>query len=430
MCTSILTLALFALPVPSPAQALDATEQALVRHIEQRAPDAEALLERLCNVNSGTRNFEGVREVGAMLRAEFDGLGFETEWIDGEAWDRAGHLVARRAGTGPHVLFIGHLDTVFETDSPFQAFRRTGATTATGPGVVDMKGGDVVMLEALRALFAAGRLDALTITVVLTGDEEDSGRPLALARKALVDAATAADIALAFENGDSNPSTAVVARRGYTGWTLEVTGNASHSSQIFQPTVGAGASFELARVLFAFYDRLAGEPNLTFNPGVVLAGTDVTLDGARGSAFGKANVVARTAHAAGDLRALSLVQFESAKETMNAIVADALPGTSARLTFDDGYPPLAPTAGNRRLLALFDRASRDVGGGPVTAVDPRNAGAADVSFVAGLVDMALDGLGPGGGKDHTEEEWIELSTLPLQAKRTAVLLARLANETR
>ena len=71
--------------------------------------------------------------------------------------------------------------------------------------------------------------------------------------------------------------------------------------------------------------------------------------------------------------------------------------------------------------------SRDLGFGPVSPVDPRNAGAADVSFTAGLVDMALDGLGPGGGNDHTEDEWIDLPTLEMQTKRAAVLLWRLAN---
>ncbi|HKJ03323.1 MAG TPA: hypothetical protein VJ997_12740, partial [Longimicrobiales bacterium] len=83
--------------------------------------------------------------------------------------------------------------------------------------------------------------------------------------------------------------------------------------------------------------------------------------------------------------------------------------------------------GNRALLARFDRVSRDLGFGPVTAVDPRNAGAADVSFTSGLVDSAMDGLGPGGGNDHTVDEWIDLPTLALQTKRAAVLLYRLTN---
>ncbi len=292
-----------------------------------------------------------------------------------------------------------------------------------------MKGGDVVIVQAMKALAAAGELDGMAITIVMTGDEERSGSPLAQSKAALVEAAGPADVALAFENGDSDPKTAVVARRGSTGWRLEVTGTPAHSSQLFQPEVGAGAIYEAARILHGFYERMAGEPLLTFNPGVMVAGTDVDYDDftAGGTAAGKSNVVAGRAVVTGDLRTITLDQLEAARAKMAFIAGESLPGTKATITFDDGYPPLAPTEGNRRLLAQFDQVSRDLGFGPVTAVDPRNAGAADVSFTAGLVDMALDGLGPGGGNDHTVDEWIDLPTLLEQTQRAAVLIHRLTN---
>lgn len=410
-------------------QALDGTEQRLVAEVEARADEALALLERSVNVNSGTMNREGVRAVGQMYREELEALGLETEWVDGAAFERAGHLVARwhGSGGGPHVLLIGHLDTVFEPSSPFQRFEREG-DRATGPGVVDMKGGNVVIIHALKALKAADVLDALTITVVMTGDEERVGRPLAAARAALVEAAEAADIALAFESGDNDPATAVVARRGAMGWRLEVTGTPSHSSQLFQPEVGSGAIYEASRILIGFHETLAGEPNLTFNPGMIVGGTEVTYDAASasGTAFGKNNVVAEHAIVTGDLRALSMEQEAAARARMAFIARQHLPGTTATLTFSEGYPPLAPTEGNYALLALYDAVSRDLGFGAVTAVDPRNAGAADVSFTAGRVEMALDGLGTGGGGDHTEGEWIDLPTLEMQTQRAAVLLWRLA----
>lgn len=402
-------------------------ERRLVAEVDARADEAIALLERTVSVNSGTMNFDGVREVGRLYRAEFDALGFETEWIDGAPFDRAGHLVARmRGGDGTHLLLIGHLDTVFEPGSPFQRFVRDG-DRATGPGVVDMKGGNVVILHAMHALRAAGLLDGLTLTVVMTGDEERSGDPLDLARDVLVEAAEDADIALAFENGDSNPATAVVARRGSTGWRVDVTGTPAHSSQLFQPEVGSGAIYEASRILSGFYAALAGEPNLTFNPGVIVGGTDVAYDAfqAGGTAFGKSNVVAESAVVTGDLRAITIPQLEEARAKMAFVTSQSLPGTSAAITFDDGYPPLAPTEGNHRLLGMFSQVSTDLGYGPVAPVDPRNAGAADVSFTAGLVEMALDGLGPGGGDDHTVDEWIDLPTLALQTKRAAVLIHRL-----
>jgi len=408
------------------AQALSSVEQRIAGEVDTRAAAAIDLLERAVNINSGSMNFPGVREVGVLFRQEFDALGFETEWIDGASWDRAGHLVARRTGSGPRLLVIGHLDTVFEPSSPFQRFVREG-DRAEGPGVVDMKGGDVVIIHALKALAAAGELDDMSLTVVMTGDEERHGNPLDVARAALVQAAQEADIVLAFENGDSNPMTAVVARRGSTRWRLDVTGTPAHSSQLFQEEVGAGATYEAARILSQFYDRLSGEPLLTFNPGVMLAGTDVEYDDFTegGSAFGKSNVVAQSAIVTGDLRSITLEQLEMARSTMRSVVQESLPRTSATITFEDRYPPLAPTDGNRGLLAMFSQVSQDLGYGEVTAVDPRNAGAADVSFTAGFVETAIDGLGPGGGNDHTVDEWIDLPTLAVQTKRAAVLIHRL-----
>jgi glutamate carboxypeptidase len=425
--TTLVALCITAL-IPQPLPAQNGTEHRVVAAVDEGAAGALELLQEIVNINSGTMNFAGVRRVGAVLRARFDALGFDTEWIDGAPFDRAGHLLATHDGPGPRLLLIGHLDTVFEPDHPFQAWEWTSDSTARGPGVVDMKGGDVVIVLALEALARAAVLDGLNIAVVMTGDEEDSGTPLDLARASLIEAADAADVALAFENGDSDPTTAVIARRGSTTWRLSVTGRPAHSSQVFQPEVGAGAIYEASRILFAFYDELSGEPLLTFNPGVILGGTDVDfdIDQARGTAFGKDNVVAEHAMVSGDLRAVSPEQLANAKLAMRRIADGHLPLTTADLEFHDSYPPFAPTDGNRRLLALFDAVSRGLGFGAVTAVDPRKAGAADVSFTMGRVAMALDGLGTGGGNDHTADEWIDVRTLAMQAKRAAVLMLRLA----
>lgn len=405
-------------------------ERPLLAAVDAGVPDALRLLQQAVDLNSGTMHLAGVRAVGALFEPEFARLGFQVRWVDGAAWGRAGHLVAERPGSGrgPKVLLIGHLDTVFEPDSPFQRFERLSDSTARGPGVTDMKGGDVVMLLALRALAATGRLDQLQVRVVLMGDEEASGRPLELARRDLREAAAWADLAIGFEDGDGDPRTAVIGRRGSSGWILRTAGRPAHSSQIFSPDVGSGAIFEAARILSAFHDSLAGEPLLTFNPGVLVGGTAITFDAGdgRGTAFGKTNVVAESTVVAGDLRTISPEQLERAKERMRAIVARHAPGTGAAIAFDDGYPPLAPTAGNRALLEEFDRASRDLGAGPVAPVDPARAGAADISFTAGLVAQALDGVGLMGTGGHTGEETADLRTLPLQAKRMALVLARLA----
>jgi glutamate carboxypeptidase len=408
---------------------LTAQERAIVEQVDARNAEGLVLLERVVNINSGSQNFTGVQEVGKVFAAEFDALGFKTRWVDGAAFKRAGHLVAEHPGTGPRILLIGHLDTVFEADSPFQKFERLPGNKARGPGIIDMKGGDVIIVQALKALQAAGALKSMNVVVVMTGDEEDSGDPLRLAREALVAAARGADVAIGFEDGPGDPTLAVTARRGTTGWEVRVKGTPAHSSQIFREDIGYGAVYEMARILNGLREKMAGEAHLTFNPGVMLGGTAVEFDPVqlRGTAFGKTNVVAEHAVVSGDLRTLSPEQLQTSMNTMREIVGQSLKGTSATITFDEGYPPMAPTEGNARLLALYDTASRDIGAGAVTAVSPDRAGAADVSFVASQVKMILDGVGLMGTDDHTVKETADLSTLPTQTKRAAILLYRIAN---
>lgn len=403
-------------------------EAAIAAHVTNDHQRALALLKETVDINSGTMNFAGVRKVGSVFEREFKALGFSTQWIDGKAFNRAGHLVAQYGTSGPRILLIGHLDTVFAEDSPLQKMQALSNGKASGPGVTDMKGGDVIIIHALRALQDSGQLRNMSIRVVLTGDEENSGDPSALSKQALIEAGEWADIALGFEDGDGDPKTAAISRRGASGWQLEVKGKPAHSSQIFQPNVGDGAIFEAARILDGFRAALSTQANLSFNPGVIVGGTDITLDEqtSRGSAFGKGNVIAQTVRVHGDLRAISPEQLNLARQTMSKIVAAHLPGASASITFDDGYPPMAPTEGNAKLLAMYSQASEDFGFGPVIAINPRNAGAADISFVADKVDMALDGIGMMGSGGHTVDELGDLDTLDSQTLRAAITLYRLS----
>lgn len=408
----------------------DTKEKALVGYVNASEQDSIALLEQIVNVNSGTMNFTGVRKVGELLRPHFEALGFKVTWVDGQPFGRAGHLLATRAGRGQHVLLIGHLDTVFEPGHPLQRWERIDTNIARGPGTSDMKGGIIVGLAALAALREAKLLDNLQLTVVLHGDEEDSGRPLDLARRDLIDAAKAADIAIGLENAANDPKTAVTARRSSTSWVVKVKAKSAHSSQIFADGVGAGAAYELARILNGFYQEVRGEEFVTFNPGLVASSTqlDYKPEPLGAAVSGKNNIIAPAAVASGDLRTLTVQQLEDTRAKMRKVVAASLPQTSAEIEFTDSYPPMAPTDGNRKLLSLYDGVSRDLGFGPVTAVNPRNAGAADISFAADHVDMALDGLGLLGGGSHTPEEFADLRTFRIQTQRLAVLLYRLGKK--
>ena len=308
-CYALFVFAGVAMMAPTPAHGSDPAVKNIVLSVDRHVPEGLQLLERTVNVNSGTMNFAGVRQVGDMFQHAFEPLGFKGRWIDGAAWGRSGHLFLERKGhSGAFpVLFIGHLDTVFEKDSPFQAFKRLSETSAMGPGICDMKGGNVIMLLALQALKDAGTLDDLHVFIALIGDEEDSGSPIELARRDLIDTAKQCKAVLAFENADGNANSAVLARRGASSWTLKTSGRRYHSSQIFRDDVGSGAIFEAARILSAFHDSLTGNPLLTFNPGLILGGSQITYDDqqSRGTAEGKSNVVADTATVSGDLRTVS-----------------------------------------------------------------------------------------------------------------------------
>ena len=424
----------FALCLMAPAFAqLKADEAAMVNWIEDHTGEVEALIERTVNINSGTMNFEGVREVGRIMQAEFDALGFETEWIDMAEVNRSAHLFARHVSddaAGPKILMIGHLDTVFEADDAFQTFEREpNSTWATGPGTDDMKSGNVIILYALKALQAIGALDDLNVVVAYTGDEESPGAPLDVTRGALIEAGEWADIGLGFEAGirDGDVDYATVSRRGASEWSLEITGRQSHSSRIFTENVGAGAIFEAARILSEFYDEVRGEEYLTFNAATILGGTDVTYDveQTRGEAFGKFNVVPRRAVVNGGIRSIAQDQLDRAHDAMRAVVARHLPQTDATITFIEGYPPMAPTEGNQRLHEMLSQINQDLGGGSMPALDPSRRGAADISFVAPLTD-GLAGLGAVGQGSHSPDERLDLASLPRAVERAAVLVYRLS----
>jgi glutamate carboxypeptidase len=421
-----------AMALPIHAASLDADEQRMVEWIDAHAEDAIALLEDTVNISSGTMNHDGVRKVGAVMRRELDALGLETEWIElPPEMNRAGHLFGRKlSGSKKKFVLIGHLDTVFEASDEFQAFVRDG-DTATGPGVEDMKGGNVVIVYALKALQEIGALDDIPIVVAYTGEEEKYGSPLSVSRKDLVEAGKWADIGLGFESAMSfdGQDWGTVARRSSSEWLLTVEGTQAHSSGIFSADVGAGAVFETARILNGFYESVRGEEHLTFNAGTIQAGTNVEYDDQqnRGTTFGKTNVVPRAAVVHGGIRAISQEQLDRAKAKMTEIVAASLPRTSARIEFGEGYPPMFPTEGNRALLGVLSQVNEDLGREAMQELDPSRRGAADISFVAPYTN-ALAGMGPLGEGGHTPNESIDLTSMPLAIKRAAILIYRLSRD--
>ena len=428
-----IALALMATLAALPAHAqLSPAESKMGQTVDAEQARSIALLEKLVNQNSGSLNLPGVTRVGEMMRAELEGLGFAVTWVPMEKAGRAGHIVATHKGNGRgrKMLLIGHLDTVFEPNSPFQTFERSG-DKGVGPGAGDDKGGMVVMLAALRAMQAAGTLKGADIEIVLTGDEEDVGDPVTVARADLIAAGKRADVALDFEglSVEAGRDMGSIARRSSSSWTISVTAKGGHSSRIFSAEAGDGAIYALARILRDFRTELP-EPNLTYNVGLITGGARAGLDanGIEATASGKTNIMAEIAIARGDLRTLSDDQTKRVRERMTAIVARDYPGAKAGIEFGkDGYPAMAPTDGNRALLAKLNGINRDLGLPEMAALDPLKRGAGDIAFVAGDVD-GLVGLGPSSSGDHAPGETVDLASFPRQAKRAAILMTRLSQE--
>ncbi|MGB2475814.1 MAG: M20/M25/M40 family metallo-hydrolase [Flavobacteriaceae bacterium] len=408
------------------AQKLSRTEKKIVEKVKSYEDESIAFLEKVVNINSGTMNLSGVREVGRVFEQAFNAIDFDTRWVEmPKDMNRAGHFFASIKGSkGKKLLLIGHLDTVFEADSPFQTFERKG-DIAYAPGGNDMKGGDVMVLYALKALHELNLLKNTSITVAFTGDEERTGKPLSISRKDLIEAAKNSDIALGFENA-TGFNNATIARRGASGWKVETSGKRAHSSAVFSDKTGAGAIFEMSRILNGFYEHVRGEEYLTFNPGNLMGGTFVNYEPLKssGEAYGKTNVVAQTAIVHGGLRFISEEQKENARTKMRTIVANHLPSTNATITFTDSYPAMGPTDPNKKLLHQLSQVSEALGYGAIEAYDPGKRGAADISFVADYV-AGLDGLGSMGKGAHTPQETIDLSTFNALVQRTAVFIYRL-----
>jgi len=415
-------------PVLALASALNEQEQQIKQYLQAHQQNQIQFLKKLVEVNSGTANLQGVRQVGEMLKPVFEELGFKAHWIEEPpSLHRAGTLIAEnKVQQGRKLILIAHLDTVFPVESWFQHYKQQG-DQASGPGVIDDKGGIAVILYALKALQAAHELNYANITVVLTGDEEDSGKPTAISRKPLQDAARQAGVALDFE-WSLAADTATIARRGIVNWQLETQGQQGHSSEIFQNSVGAGANYELVRILNDFRTQMSEEQYLSINPGLILGGTELSNDQVKGQgqAFGKGNVIASKALARGDLRFLSSEQKTQAEKQMQNILDQHLPRTQATIHFEEGIPAMPLSKANLHLLEIYSQVSQDLGYGKVKALDPGKRGAGDISHIANQVPAKLAGLGPVGTGAHSEQESLDLNSLTMQTQRAALLIYRLS----
>ena len=346
LARTALLVALASLSCPLSAAPRDAKEKALVAHVNaQRAELDLALLEQIVNVNSGTMNFAGVRKVADMLRPRFEALGFKVHLGRRRAVRPRRPPGRERPGRGQHVLLIGHLDTVFEPNHPFQRFERVDAQHRARPGHVRHEGRHHRRpRRARRAREAeAARSSAASRWSCMAMKKTRARR--STSRAAISSKPprrrTSRSVWRTPRTIRRPPSPRVAAPRA---GVVRCKAKSAHSSQIFTDEVGAGAVYELAphpqRLLSGSARRRVRD--VQSRPGRQQHAARISTENrcAR-DASGKDNIVAPVAVASGDLRTLTVQQLEDTRAKMRKIVAANLPQTSAEITFTDSYPPMA-----------------------------------------------------------------------------------------
>jgi glutamate carboxypeptidase len=415
---AVLGLLLLAAPAPALRAEPSAEELELKIEIDLHREEMIDTLREWVDLNTGSFNLVGLEEFATLLPERLTELGFKADVRQGlevELPDRGeirtGPLViARRpaqASGAPRFLLVGHYDTVFEPDSPFQKFSVDPAlpSRAYGPGAADMKGGLVILLYALRALHAHGELDRASWVVVLNGDEEIGS----LGSRALIEAeASEADYGFVFESTHKGGAM-VRSRRGLGQFHLRVTGVAAHAGNAHRQ--GRSAIRTLAERVLEIEALTDYERGVTLNVGTIAGGT-------------KRNIVPERAVAWIDLRYDDSETGEQTRLQLEEIAARSSNGTQAELWGTLHRPPKPETPEVAALLERHRAVASDLGVELPEAL--HSGGGTDGSLMGAVGLPTLDSVGAVGGGAHTTGEYVELDALTDRAAIAAILLRRLA----
>lgn len=371
-----------------------------------------AELRELVSIDSGTDDPPGVNAVLDVLQGWMRRDGWDLErcrsepLADGTALGDL--LVGRIQGPGRgSVLLVGHADTVFERGSAAARPLRVEGGRVLGPGVCDMKGGLVLGLAAARALRELDPETLGRVTFLITPDEE-IGSPAS--RERIRAEARRHDVGLVLEAAREDGSI-VSARKGVTTARIRLLGRAAHAG--VEPERGRSALLASARLLLALQGLNDPARGTTVNVGVLRGGS-------------RPNVVAETAELEVDVRAVTLEAQEGVEEALRELAARPwVEGVTAELELVREHAPMERTPGGERLVRLARTIAEELG---FVLRDASTGGCSDANTIAALGVPTLDGLGPVGGDDHSEREWIELATVPERTALLAGLIAR-ASET-
>ncbi len=363
-------------------------------------------LRRIVSIDSPTFPGAGAAKVAAHFEERYRAIGGDVDRVPGTG-GAGDHLTVRFRGARPEkpkVFLIGHCDTVFPEGTAAERPFTVDGDTGRGPGVVDMKGGLVTCLYAVDALMSEGFDDFGTIVILYDTDEErgnPSSRPL------IEEIGEFAAAALILEPARADGSV-VSARAGNSYGKLTVKGIAAHSGN--DPEKGRSAVHELAHQIVRIYElaRDGGTVNIT------------DLTGGR-----RAGIVAEDASCRIEFRAWQQTMLDAMQSDMKRIIGrPALDGTSLGFEFLHGRPAMERTAETDELLAVAREVAGEAG---VAFSHTETGGVADGNYLAPMRVPVLDGLGPVGGNLHTEEEYIELSSLVPRAAMLAGIIERVAS---
>lgn len=369
---------------------------------EQKTPMVEAT-QALSAINSHTANPEGVSLVQAQYAALYQGLGVQSELVGGTG-EYGAHQVIRTTGVGAPVLLVGHADTVFPRGS-FDTLRLSGERLE-GPGVLDMKGGLVVVAWAVRALAQTVGLGAMPPLRIVVVSDEEVGSPDGTAL--LKREAAGAEAALVFESGRLNDAV-VTCRKGVGLVRVSARGKAAHAGNAHAE--GANAVWALAHFADGAQRLTDYARGVTVNVGTFKGGTSQ-------------NTVAESAVAELDLRFENVADADALMEQLHGLVARAEAAVAGvRLAVEGGVVryPMERLEASRRLYARYAEAA--LASGLAAPESPLVGGGSDANTTAALGIASIDALGPRGTGFHTREEYIEVGTLVPKAQALVRLLS-------
>jgi len=382
-----------------------ASLDALTPIIRDRLPRFEQELRALVGIDCGSYTPAGVNLVADTVAASLGRLGAAVERISPEPGDGGPPLgdlvIGRLAGSGPRLLLIGHMDTVFDPGTAAARPYRRAGDRALGPGVSDMKGGLLAGLHALAALHETGTHPAVTF---VANPDEEIGSPFSTPhiRRLAADHDVALVLECARANGDI-----VSARKGIADLELRFAGRAAHAG--VEPEKGRSAILEAARQIVALHALNGRWPTVTVNAGVVRGGT-------------RPNVVAAECMVQVDLRAATEAEFAAASASVAEIAAaPTVEGVTTALETIAGHRPMERTPAAAALATLAIRIAGELG---FSLRDAATGGASDANTTAAAGLPTLDGLGPIGGDDHSADEWLDMTSVAPRTELLARLVAR------